>query len=294
MQRNQKLIGYLLMFLSAFCFSLMGIISALTFNLGIRTFDLIIIQSAGQIVIIGAFYSLRRFKELRLSVTDLKIIGLQGLLASVPVLIFYYIAIQRTSASIACLLLFTNPIFITLYYIAFEKQKGSIIKIFAVITAFIGSVFVLNINPKNFLHIDGFGIAAGVISSISYAFYNIYADKKLKKYSPGAVLFYCTAVVFVFVSIINFGFYSRLSQIDYRSLKYLFLLIVIANTLPVIFLYAGIKRLGAQTASIIATGEIPLTLILSYYVLNEKMTAFQIFGSIMIIGAILSLSLLKE
>lgn len=294
MKDNEKIVGYLFIFLSAFCFSLTGIISSLLFKNGIKTYDLIIMQSAVQILMIGTYYSFNKFKDLKVSIEDLKTIGLQGLFANVPVAVFYYIAIQRTNVSIACLLLFTSPIFVTLYYIIFEKQQSNIGEIIAVITTFIGSVLVLNISPNNFSHVDILGILAGILSSISYAFYNIYADKKLKNYSPGTILFYCAIVVFIFISIINQGFYSRIDQMNFKLLRYAIPLFAVTNTLPVVFLYSGIKKIGAQTASIIATGEVPFTMILSFFVLNEKLNSLQIFGSILIIGAILSLTIMKE
>ena len=90
MTKNKTLIGYLLMFLSAFCFSLMGIISSLLFKTGIKTHDLVIMQSGVQILMIGTYYSFNKFKELKVSLEDLKIICLQGLFASVPVINFYF------------------------------------------------------------------------------------------------------------------------------------------------------------------------------------------------------------
>lgn len=294
MKDNEKIVGYLFIFLSAFCFSLTGIISSLLFKNGIKTYDLIIMQSAVQILMIGTYYSFNKFKDLKVSIEDLKTIGLQGLFANVPVAVFYYIAIQRTNVSIACLLLFTSPIFVTLYYIIFEKQQSNIGEIIAVITTFIGSVLVLNISPNNFSHVDILGILAGILSSISYAFYNIYADKKLKSYSPGVILFYCTIVVFIMLSIINMSFYTRIWQMDFSLLKFTIPLSAVTNTLPVILLYSGIRIIGAQAASIIATGEIPFTMILAFLILKESMNIVQVLGSFLIVGAILSLVMQNE
>lgn len=294
MKKNQKSVGYLFMFLSAFCFSLTGIISSFLFKNGIKTYDLIIMQSIAQILIIGTYYSFNKFKELKVSIEDIKIIGLQGLFASAPAAVFYYIAIQRTNVSIACLLLFISPIFVTLYYVLFEKQQINSSKIIAVITTFIGSILVLNINPNNFTDVDIIGIFAGILSSISYAFYNIYADKKLKNYPSGTILFYCMIVVFVCISIINIDFYTRLDQMNFKLLRYSIPLSSITSILPVVFSYSGIKKIGAQTASIIATSEVPFTLILSFFILNDRLNILQIFGSILVIGAILSLALVKE
>lgn len=294
MKYNQKLTGYLLIILSALCFSLMGIISSFLFKSGIKTYDLIIMQNAVQALFLGIFYLLTDSNKLKISIDDFKTIGLQGLFASTPVAVLYFIAIQRTNVSIACLLLFTNPIFVTLYFTIFEKRKSSVVKVLAVIVTFIGSMLVLNITPESFSHVDVIGIAAGILSSISYAFYNVYADKKLKDYSPGIILFYCTIIVFVIISLINIGFYTRLNELDFSLLKFTVPLSAITNTLPVVLLYTGIRKIGSQAASIVATGEVPLTLLLSFIILNEKLNMTQLFGSVLVIGAILTLTILKE
>ncbi len=287
---SKKYIGLLYMFLSAFCFSLMGIISKLIFRFGIPVLDLIIMQNIIQVAVLGIYFGFKKFKDIKLEFKDIKIISVQGLLGSIPVLIFYYITLQRISASISCLLLFTNPIFITLYFILFEKQRASLPKIIAVLATFIGSILVLNITPENISTLDVIGVMTGFISSISYAFYNIYADKKLRSYSPGAILFYCCVVVVIFVSAINPGFYFKNYFADFELVKYVFVLAIVTGILPVVFLYSGINILGAQIASVAATGEIPFTLLMSSFILGEKLIFIQIVGSILIMGAIVLLN----
>lgn len=293
-KNKDRITGYILIALSAFCFSLNGILSSFLFKSGIKTFDLIILQNISQLLILLIFYSFKNFENLRITKNDIKIISLQGLFASTPTAVFYYIAIQKTNTSVACLLLFTNPIFVTLYYVIFEKQRNNMSKIMAVAVVFLGSALVLNISPKNFSDTNILGIIAGILSSISYAFYNVYAEKKLKKYPPGVILFYCTIVVFVLISAINFNFYLNLHALDFTMLKFALPLSTIANIAPVILLYSGIKKIGAQSASIIATGEVPFTIILSFLVLKETLNITQIFGSVLIVGSILSLTLMEE
>lgn len=287
---SRKYLGFIYMFLSAFCFSLMGIISKLIFRFGIPVLDLIIMQNIIQVAILGIYFGFKKFKDIKLGMKDIKIISIQGLLGSVPVLIFYYITLQRISASISCMLLFTNPIFITLYFILFEKQKASLPKIIAVFATFVGSIMVLNITPENISSLDIIGVITGFISSISYAFYNIYADKKLRIYSPGTILFYCCLVVVIFVSAINPGFYLKSYFADFELVKYVFVLAIVTGILPVVFLYSGINILGAQIASVVATGEIPFTLLMSSLILGEQLILIQMIGSILIMGAIVLLN----
>jgi len=268
----------------------MGIIGKLIFRFGMPVMDLIIMQNIIQIALLVIYFAFNKFQDLKLRFKDLKTISIQGLLGSVPVLIFYYITLQRISASIACMLLFTNPIFITLYFILFEKQKANSYKIIAVCATFVGSLMVLNITPENISNLDIIGVITGFISSISYAFYNIYADKKLRNYSPGAILFYCCIVVVTFVSVINPGFYFKNYFADPELIKYVFVLAIVTGILPVVFLYAGINRLGAQIASVVATGEIPVTLLMSNIILHERLLLIQIIGSVLIMGAIVLLN----
>lgn len=287
---NRRYVGFIYMFLSAFCFSLMGIISKLIFKFGMPVMDLIIMQNIIQVAVLAIYFAFRKFRDLRLEFKDIQIISIQGLLGSVPVLIFYYITLQRISASISCMLLFTNPIFITLYFIIFERQKASLYKVVAVLATFFGSILVLNITPQTISSLDVIGVVTGFISSIAYAFYNIYADKKLRNYSPGAILFYCCLVVLIFVSAVNPSFYLKNYFVDMELFMYVFVLAIVTGILPVIFLYAGINRLGAQIASVVATGEIPFTLIISSIVLHEHLLLIQIIGSVLIMGAIILLN----
>jgi drug/metabolite transporter (DMT)-like permease len=91
------------------------------------------------------------------------------------------------------------------------------------------------------------------------------------------------------VIIINPGFFRFDFEFTPNLLIYACELGVISGILPVVFLYKGISLLGADKASIVATTELPITIILSYFVLGEKMELVQLFGIVMIMFSIIIL-----
>lgn len=65
------------------------------------------------------------------------------------------------------------------------------------------------------------------------------------------------------------------------------LFMVLFNTiLPVVMLLEAIKRIGATITSIISIAETPFAVVLAFLVLGEIMTALQLAGTLLIIGAI--------
>lgn len=267
----------------------MGIFGKIVLQSGMGSIDLTLLQNYVVILLLFVYYAVMRLKPLKLTLQDLKSILLQGLLGSAPVFIFYYLCLEHINASVACLLLFTNPIFITVYFIVFEGQKNSWQKMLAIAMALIGSIFVLNIMPGNIGKLDLLGIFFGVVSSISYAFYNVHAEKKLTKYQPGVILFYCSIVVAAAASVLNPGFYKLGFINNYKAVYLTVIIAVVSGILPVVFLYKSIGILGAQIVSVAATLEIPITMLMSVLILGERLSMIQLIGSMLIIASIILL-----
>lgn len=267
----------------------MGILAKVVLQLGIGSMDLSLLQNYMVLLMLLVFYALQGFAPLKLKREDLKVISIQGLLGSTPVFVLYYLSLQRTSASVTCLLFFTYPIFITLYYMIFEGQKNSWVKTIAVLTAFAGSVLVLDLMPEHIGKLSISGVIFGFASGIAYAFYNIYAEKKLTKYQPGVILFYCTLIIVLAVSCINPLFYRFAFAGNLEAIGITAVIAIVSGILPVVFLYKSIVILGAQIASIVANLEIPMTLLLAALIIGEKLYPIQIAGSILVIFSVLLL-----
>ena len=87
---------------------------------------------------------------------------------------------------------------------------------------------------------------------------------------------------------------DRLPALPYAEWKRVcslaFIMAIVSTVLPAFFMNAGIRRVGAGTASIISmTGPI-VTLALAYWLLDEAVTVLQLVGVFVVLAGVYSVS----
>ena len=83
----------------------------------------------------------------------------------------YYSSMQMTSVATAVVLMYTAPIYVTAFSIAFLGEKSSGLKITSIGIMLIGCALVSGIVGG--LAFDAVGVVLGVLSGIVYATYNV-------------------------------------------------------------------------------------------------------------------------
>jgi len=68
----------------------------------------------------------------------------------------------------------------------------------------------------------------------------------------------------------------------------LLLLVVFSTVAPVLMLAEGVRRVGAQRGAIVSTVGPPFTIVVAWLLLDEKLTAGQLFGTVLIVAGILA------
>ncbi len=283
---NKNRIGYIYVLLAAFFFALIAVIGKTVMNTGINVFDLLILQNTAAILFMLAYFAVVDIKKLCLDRTRLKTILIQGLFGSAGTTILFYLALQRMSAGIASMLLFTHPVLVCLYFMATKTKKITITSNLALLAAFLGSIMVVNVFNIDVTKTPLAGLGFGILSSAAYAFYNIYADVKLKDFEPLVTTFYTTVTLLAVTLILRPGFFRFEFAMTTELMLYVCELAVVSGILPVIFLYKGINRVGADRASIVATSELPITILMSFFVLGERMGPVQLAGILLIMCSI--------
>ncbi len=69
---------------------------------------------------------------------------------------------------------------------------------------------------------------------------------------------------------------------------------IISTVIPAFLISAGIKRIGASDASIVASVGPIATIIMAYIFLNESMSTSQLLGTALVLGGVLLISLKKK
>lgn len=282
-------LGYTYVALAAFFFALIAIIGKSAFNTGMKVYDLMIMQNAVSAIMMFMYLWITDRKSIVITKSQLKRVIFQGAFGSTATTLFFYLALEKINAGIASMLIFTHPVFVTLFFVITGIRKVSIVNNLALALAIIGSGMVINLLNLNVTQTSGIGLVYGIICSISYAFFNVFADLKLRDVKSEVLTMYTSIIMFVISSILNPGFFKFNMTLNPQIIFYVFELAVVSGIMPVVFLYKGIALVGSEKSTIIATAELPITLILAFLVLKETMVFTQVIGVVFIIGAVLVL-----
>lgn len=221
--------------------------------------------------------------KFKITKVQLKQTMIQGVIGAFCTSALFYLALNQLNAGIASMLLFTNPVFITLFFAITGMKKLKRVNYIALLLAMIGIVLVLDIFSVKGSQLSLVGIGFGIASALTYSFYNIYADFKIAKMDHYTVLFYTSlfGLIASFGSVI--GLYGAIPILSFHLLKYIFIIAVFAGILPVVFFYKSVAIIGSERTSIVATLELPITLIVAFLILNEHLNLMQMGGAVMVI-----------
>lgn len=270
--------------------SLWGIIAFFVKGLGNYNFTAMeivairVIFAAIFLLIIGI---VRYPKEMKLKqVKDVRLFVGTGILSIVFFNFCYFTTISQMNISVAVILLYTSPAFVTILSFMFLKENLTITKIAAVAGTIIGCVLIAGISMGD-SNITFIGIITGLGSGLGYALYTIFGKFALEKYQPFTITFY-TFLIAAIALIPVTRLWTKLEIIlDINVLLYGIGLGLIPTVLAY-FLYTwGLEKTEGSKAAIIATVEPVVATVLGVLLYGERLGFFQIIGALLIIGSVL-------
>lgn len=203
---------------------------------------------------------------------------------------FYYAAIQASSVSTAVVLMYTAPIFVMIYSVAFLGEKLNKLKVISVICMIVGCGLVSGIIGG--LKFSVWGIVLGFASGIAYSSYNIVTKIQMKnKCNPMSSSMYC----FIFMTLISFAVTPPGKIISVAVANPISVPVMIGCglctcILPYIFYTLALKVLPAGTASSLAVVEPMAATVYSVVLLGEKLSVYSLAGIVLILSAVFMLS----
>ena len=295
MEFKEKRIGYLYSVASAFFYALQVVVAKLVMSQGIPVMDLLVIQYTSCTTILGLFVLSRGNRSLfRLERRYWKNMIIQGVVGAAGTSLLMYLAMQEISAGIASMLLYLCPVYVCVFFMITGLRKIGFANKVSMVMAFVGAFMVLNIFGQGDILVSPWGLFLSGISGVTYAFYSVFSDLKLREVPTETFLFYMYLAATVFLWILNPDILINPPVLE--SVKTLGILVFLAllQVLPMVFLNLGIRAIGSNRATIIATAELPITLILAFLILHETMSAVQLLGIALIVISIVVLQTGKQ
>ena len=236
------------------------------------------------VTLLGAWLALRRPASLRVGRGDWLYFVVLGLFGVAAVQGTYYFAIARLGVGLAILLQYLAPALIVLYDLLRGKRVRARVLV-AVAAAITGTALLVTgvgttghaIPLRDWM----FGFAA----AITFAFYVLYSKRGLARYRPETVLFYTFLIAAIFWAFVTPPWRILGAGYD-RSLWLMFGALGVFSTLvPFVCFYAGLRRLPAAEAGIMATLEPVVAVLSAALFLGEGLRPIQWLGAALVLAA---------
>jgi drug/metabolite transporter (DMT)-like permease len=211
----------------------------------------------------------------------LRLMGI-GLFTAAQIFLLYQ-SVERISAPLAVLLLYTYPALVAVLSLLVLRERFSPVKIAALAASLAGAALIVGL-PSSRVTLAG--VACGLGAGLSLAIYIVLAAAATRGIQPltavswiqlGAAIVYLPALAFI-------------RHVGTAGLGWLVPVGLGAGAATVLFL-TSVHRLGATTASIAATIEPISTAALSAVVLGVTLTATQAYGGLLIVAALVLISI---
>ena len=201
----------------------------------------------------------------------------------------YFGALTRMDASLLSMVLYTFPAMVVAAAIALGRETASRRRTGALLVSSGGLALVLlGAGSGSF---DWLGAALGTGAALTYTAYILVSDRV-----GGDIPALQLSALITTGAAITFGLAATATgslDTGFATEGWLWLAaIAIVSTVSAITLFfAGLRRVGPSTAAILSTLEPPVTVGLAFLVFGESLTALQLAGAALVLGAAVSLNL---
>jgi drug/metabolite transporter (DMT)-like permease len=294
---HSKLSGELLLILAAFFFAFNGVVAKWVLLTGISATRLTEARTAGVTIMLLVYLLLRNRGAIVVPKAMLGRMLIFGVIGVAAVQGFYFYSISKLPVSIALIIEFTAPIWITLYIRFIKKESVAKSMWYGLVLGFGGLILVGQVWKG--LTFNGLGLISSIIDALALAFYFYQAAKLRKEVSSQTLILYGMGVTAIFFSILQpwwsypFHIFTDKIQLTGRFTGHTLpgwvlvgWVIIFGTLVPYLLVTTAIKNISASTASIIGMLEPILAGIFAWVVLNETFNLIQIIGGAVVLVGI--------
>jgi drug/metabolite transporter (DMT)-like permease len=294
LQNNRQVIfGYLFVLLGAFGFSAKAVLVKLayTYSHQLDAITLMVLRMAISLpfFLVVALWpvnnSTKAEEAQRLNGQDwLMIFGL-GLLGYYIASFLDFAGLQYISAGLERLIIFLYPTFVVLFTAAIQRRAINRHQALALALSYAGMILVF---VDNMAAMASSGLLLGsalvLASAIAFAFFLMGSGMMVKRIGSTRFTAYSMTVACLATGL-HFVIQHDVELLNLPTNVYWLALVmaIFSTVLPAFFMNAGIRRIGAGSASIISSAGPISTLALAFLLLGEALTLAQLAGTALVL-----------
>lgn len=196
----------------------------------------------------------------------------------------YFSALERTDASLVALVLYTYPVLVTLAAAALGRERLTPARAAALVAASCGTLLVLlGAGGRSF---DAIGVALAFGAAVTYTIYILVAATTVHRLPPlplAALVMTGAALALAARALITGGVDLGFTLAGWFWIT---CIAVVSTVVAMLAFFAGLKRTGPATASILSTFEPVATAALAALVLQEFLTPTQVLGGLLVLSSV--------
>ena len=292
MTRKSKLKGVLLIALGASSYGMLATFVKMAYSEGFTTPEVTIAQFTYGIlgiVLINTIQKSQNKNQATIASTktiiQLMVAGTSLGMTSV----FYYLAVKYIPVSIAIVLLMQTVWMGVLFEMLLEKKIPSAQKIISVFVVLVGTALATNIIEDK-LVTDWRGIVLGLLSAASFTTTMFTANRVgIGVSSAQRSLFMLLGGA---VIVIGFAIANQTGDFQFEIFaKWGIILALFGTIIPPLLFNAGFPLTGIGLGSIVSALELPVSVLMAYFLLNESINTWQWIGIVLIILAVVIMNI---
>ncbi|WP_347551606.1 EamA family transporter [Pseudalkalibacillus hwajinpoensis] len=278
--------AWLLIAIGASLWGVIGVFVTFLYEIGFTAIQVVAMRVLTASLFMVFYVSFKNRNLFKIKVKDSRYFVGTGIISIVLFNWCLFSSMEESSISIAFILLYTAPVFVTIFSWLLFNESMTFRKVTALLITLVGCSLVIGLFSNTSGSISLYGLILGLGSGLFYALYSIFGKFALKKYDSLTV----TVYTFLFASIAVVPFSNPGSMISlFLSIKVWLLIIglgFLSTMLPFIFYTKGLQYVESSRASIVATIEPVIASLIGFLIFNETLSLWQYMGMIMVISSV--------
>jgi drug/metabolite transporter (DMT)-like permease len=289
--------GEYMVVIAALLFGVNGTVSKLVLHAGLPPMRFTEIRSAGAFLCLIAYALIRKPASLKINRHQIGFLAIYGIAGFAGVQVFYFIAISRLPVGIGLLLEFTAPVLIILYVRFVRKENVKSRMWVSLVLAISGLILVAQI--WNGLTLDGIGLIAGGIASISLAIYFLLGEHGVGIRDTTSLTAWAFGFATAFWVIVQplwtfpfhllskqTGFGGRFDNLHAPLSLFILVVILFGTVAPFVLVVGSLRHTSPTRTAMIGMLEPVFASVVAWWWIGESLTLIQIVGGIVVLTGI--------
>jgi DME family drug/metabolite transporter len=215
---------------------------------------------------------------------DLWLCALVGMLGVACSNFFYYLAVQKSTVSLAITVQYVAPLWVLIYMVARGRERATMQRTAAALVAMIGTALAIGVFQTG-VKFSLIAASAALLASFGYAFYNVAGQALVTRNHQFTVMFYLLLGAAAMWTVVNPPWKLIAQNFSGPQWGFLFVFACLSMVLPYMLYLSGLKYLDPTRAVITSCLEPVFAILFAVLFVGESLRVMQIAGIVAVLVA---------